>query len=417
LAIRMQMRLKNWSLLSISALSAFCLFAPSIRAAEAKAVVTEGKINVRGQPSLVGEVITQLQKGDEVTVLEEINVENPKPGDPTNWAKIKLPANTPVWVFAPMVKNGAVAVSRLNLRAGPGENYSVLGRLDRGEPVKEIRTVEQWSEVQAPPSAYAFVDASLIKPTGENALPAAASAVAAPGTPAAGSKAESTADSTKEAVQNPQVVSQSVPVLPRPGNSVTNPPPVSSSKPVAQTTTPDTSNPTSANSELDSALAPATPVVPPPSTAIAPPAATPTNTTAIASANPVPARQSQPSVQTPSTPPTVLPPPGGAPARPLPQSLPKIAEAPAAKTELPAPRRIVRREGIIRPTRSIQAPTWYELVHPQTKETIDFLNEEKLGIKLKQYKGQKVVVTGEEGVDPRWPNTPIMEIETLDIAP
>jgi hypothetical protein len=405
----MQMRLKNWSLLSISALSAFCLFAPSIHAAETKAVVTDGKINVRGQPSLVGEVITQLQKGDEVTVLEEINVENPKPGDPTNWAKIKLPANTPVWVFAPMVKNGAVAVSRLNLRAGPGENYSVLGRLDRGEPVKEIRTVEQWSEVEAPPSAYAFVDASLIKPTGENALPSATPTVAMPGTPASGSKTESTVDLNKGAGQNPPLVSQSLPQLPRPANTVTNPPPASNSKPVAQTATPAPSTTASASSELDSALAPATPVLPKPSTAITAPAPVPTNTTAVASANATPARQSQP--------PTVLPPPGGAPARPLPQSLPKIAEAPAAKTELPAPRRIVRREGIIRPTRSIQAPTWYELVHPQTKETIDFLNEEKLGIKLKQYKGQKVVVTGEEGVDPRWPNTPIMEIETLDFAP
>jgi hypothetical protein len=101
----------------------------------------------------------------------------------------------------------------------------------------------------------------------------------------------------------------------------------------------------------------------------------------------------------------------------VPKTLPKVAEAPPAKPAQPAPRRIVRREGIIRATRSIQAPTWYELVHPQTKAAIDFLNEEKLGIKLKDYKGQKVVVTGEEGVDPRWPNTPIIELETLDIAP
>ena len=71
----------------------------------------------------------------------------------------------------------------------------------------------------------------------------------------------------------------------------------------------------------------------------------------------------------------------------------------------------------MRPTLSIQAPTWYELVHPQTKKTIDYLHEEKLGIKLKQFKGQKVIVSGEEAIDPRWPNTPILEIETLDIAP
>lgn len=78
-----------------------CLSAvfPMLRAAET-ATVTEHKINVRGQPALVGEVITQLQKGDTVTVLENVKVEKPKAGEPTNWAKIKLPANTPVWVFS-----------------------------------------------------------------------------------------------------------------------------------------------------------------------------------------------------------------------------------------------------------------------------------------------------------------------------
>ena len=38
-------------------------------------------------------------------------------------------------------------------------------------------------------------------------------------------------------------------------------------------------------------------------------------------------------------------------------------------------------------------------------------------INLKDYRGQKVVVSGEEGIDPRWPNTPILDMETLDVLP
>src|SRR5262245_29324291 len=115
-------------------------------AAEEMAVVKDGRVNVRGQPSLAGEVITQLQKGEKVTILEEIPVAKPKTNEPARWARIKMPPNTPVWVYAPYLDqtNKSVRVSRLNLRAGPGENYSVVGRLARGATVTEIRRVEDW---------------------------------------------------------------------------------------------------------------------------------------------------------------------------------------------------------------------------------------------------------------------------------
>jgi hypothetical protein len=68
----MQMRLKNWIFLCLSALPALAPFSPlcpSARAAEVnngiaerKAVVTESRVNVRGRPSLIGEVVTQLQQ-------------------------------------------------------------------------------------------------------------------------------------------------------------------------------------------------------------------------------------------------------------------------------------------------------------------------------------------------------------------
>src|SRR4029079_13903363 len=162
----MQTFLKTPILLLLSA------FLVSARAAEEIAIVNEGKINVRGQASLIGEVIKQLKRGDEVTVLDHVKNEHAKGGEPTNWAKIKLPANTPVWVYAPMVKDGAVAATRLNLRAGAGDNYSVIGRLGRGDKVNQIRTMGDWIEIEAPRGACSFVDASLLKPAGGSAPPA-----------------------------------------------------------------------------------------------------------------------------------------------------------------------------------------------------------------------------------------------------
>src|ERR1700675_1032240 len=82
---------------------------PPVSAAET-AVTKDNNVNVRGQPSFVGEIITRLKKGEEVTVLEDITVEKPKPGEPGQWTKIGMPANTPVWVFSPFIEPGSGTV-------------------------------------------------------------------------------------------------------------------------------------------------------------------------------------------------------------------------------------------------------------------------------------------------------------------
>ena len=71
--------------------------------AEESALVKKNRVNVRAQATQNSEVITQLKKGETVTVLEEIAARKPKRGEPAKWAKIQLPPNTPVWVYAPYI--------------------------------------------------------------------------------------------------------------------------------------------------------------------------------------------------------------------------------------------------------------------------------------------------------------------------
>ncbi|HEX7861370.1 MAG TPA: SH3 domain-containing protein [Verrucomicrobiae bacterium] len=394
-------------------------------AKEETAIVAEGKINVRGKPSLIGEVVTQLERGEKVTILERIATTPAKEGEPTNWAKIKLPPNTPVWVFAPFVKDGAVSVSRLNVRGGRGEAYSVLGRLNRGEEVKVIRQVEEWMEVEPPTNAYAFVDATLLQPEGAQ---------------------------TTATIQQPQVQPQRQPE--QPSVAVQTPP--TSTPPTApgitQPETPAvavTAPQTSVPIQLPGSNQPETPKA-------APAAPTTNNTQNVATTPTQPEQPSNPTTEPPATPPEVSSPSAAvatvtqsppaievpnsvtapldvssatAPSTnqpsvaatapttsPLPTELPKVAPPVERKSE-PAPKRIVRREGIVRATTSIQAPTWYELVNPETKKRVNYLFSDGMEINLKDYRGQKVVVSGEEGLDPRWPNTPILDMETLDVLP
>ena len=109
--------------------------------AQETGVVSRDNVNVRGRAGFIGEVITRVDAGETVVVLDRQTLSNPKSGEPAEWLKISLPQNTPVWVHGSYVDAASqtVSASRLKVRGGPGVNYSVLGFVERGTPVTEIR--------------------------------------------------------------------------------------------------------------------------------------------------------------------------------------------------------------------------------------------------------------------------------------
>jgi hypothetical protein len=136
--------------------------------AQTTAVVEGDRVNVRGEAALSSEVVTQLRKGETVVVLEPVAVAKPAKGEPAKWLKILLPENTPVWVSAHFISpSNTVSGSKLNVRGGPGENYSVLARLVKGEAVEPIRTVDDWIEIHPPTNAVAYVAASFLSVKGD----------------------------------------------------------------------------------------------------------------------------------------------------------------------------------------------------------------------------------------------------------
>lgn len=82
------------------------------------------------------------------------------------------------------------------------------------------------------------------------------------------------------------------------------------------------------------------------------------------------------------------------------------------------PKRVVTREGIVRRSVSIQAPTFFVLESLDTGKAINYLFS--TNIALRDFKGRHIVVTGEELLDERWPNTPVITIEktnSIDVVP
>ena len=267
------------------------------------ATIVASNVNVRGQAKLKSEVVARVTKGQSLMVVEEVILKKSAPDEPSAWAKILLPPNVRVWVNASFIgaTNKTVIPAKLKVRAGPGENYSVLGMLRRGEVVKETSAKGDWLEIEPPSDAYAFVAAQYL---------------------------------TQE-----------------PAGSVSPPEPPLTAAPVTE----------------------------------------------------------PPAIAAVTTEPPVVPPATNEPAVSTNAPEPVVAEE-------PPPKRIVQREGIVRGTISIQAPTRFELISPDNRRTINYLHTTSVNLDLQRYKGLRIIVTGEEGLDERWRNTPVITIQRIQVV-
>ena len=70
-------------------------------------------------------------------------------------------------------------------------------------------------------------------------------------------------------------------------------------------------------------------------------------------------------------------------------------------------------EGNVRRSVSIVAPTYFELYDPSTGTAINYLYSITTNLNLARYNGFKISVTGEEGLDARWKQTPVLTVEKI----
>ncbi len=300
------------------------------------AKVVASDLNIRGQAGLKGEVVAHLQKGDMVTVLTQINLDTHKADEPAQWAKIVLPQGAAVWVRSSFINktDKTVLPKKLNLRAGPSEDYSVLGVLERGALVNELGRKGEWSKLEAPTNAFGFVAARYLEQEPAGSPPANPET-----TPEAGPTAANTMPATTTVPEVASIPNQT-------------PPPEQSLPPPDKNST----------------------LLPPP----------------IAAENAAAAQ------------------PNAAPA-------PAPAPAPEVNQEPPPPR-IVTHEGYVRGSISIVAPTYFELYDPTTQMAIDYLHSTTTNLNLARYNGYQIIVTGQEGLDARWKDTPVLNVERIYVV-
>lgn len=278
------------------------------------AVVSANHVNVRSKAGLVGEVISHMSNGAPVTVIEEVHLKNSGPDEPSAWAKILLPSDTHVWVKSSYIDtNNTITSKKVNLRAGPGEAYGVVGTVQKGDTVQTVETKGDWTQIQAPTNVYAFMAAQYLK------------------------QEEGGATMAMNPTPTPEPTITPTPMPENPGMAP------------APTEAPTTDMNTNQAPIVGDTNAPA------------------------------------------------------------------VAEAPAPAPVEPPPPRIVSHEGLVRASFSIQAPTPYSLISPENHRIINYLYAPTTNLDMSRYKGLHIIVTGEEGLDDRWKNTPVITIQKIQV--
>ncbi|MFA5087453.1 MAG: SH3 domain-containing protein [Candidatus Omnitrophota bacterium] len=114
--------------------------------------ITAKKVNVRAGQNENFEKINTLPAGEEVVVVDKSY----------SWYKIKLPLGSDAYVHSSYIKLlsndiGEVRGNRVNIRAGAGPNFSVLGQLRKGTKLRLEGKEQEWFKIEPLEGIYGWV--------------------------------------------------------------------------------------------------------------------------------------------------------------------------------------------------------------------------------------------------------------------
>jgi uncharacterized protein YgiM (DUF1202 family) len=135
-----------------------------------KGEVNDEGINIRCDSTVSAEIITNAQKGLPLEIVSE------KYG----WYKVQLPKQAPAYVkktlvecmdskapesmgsdFTPQApgrcQNGRIAKERVNIRLGPGESFSIIGKADQNEIVSIVSETQGWYKITPLANCFGWI--------------------------------------------------------------------------------------------------------------------------------------------------------------------------------------------------------------------------------------------------------------------
>jgi SH3-like domain-containing protein len=126
---------------ALSATLATSLLLPAMAQAREFVSIKGKTVNVREQPNTRSATLWELNKGYPLQVVQRRG----------QWVKVRDFEEPLGWVHAPLTAKTPhrVVTSRVaNLRAGPGQNHKVVGKLEQSEVVRTLGNKGTWAQVQ-----------------------------------------------------------------------------------------------------------------------------------------------------------------------------------------------------------------------------------------------------------------------------
>jgi uncharacterized protein YgiM (DUF1202 family) len=364
------------------------------------------RVNVRSRAGFTGEVITQLQRDQEVRVIGTNVLSDPAADEPATWFMIELPRGASLWVAADYVEpeSRKVTADVLNVRAGPGIEYASVGRVPNGTVLETVGAPRDgWLEIAAPEGSIGFVPEPWVslESTGTSRV-AGGQAAPAQGRHTGQSPPDQWSIPSQEgSVPDPARTMPSPTTPPASSPSAAAPPSRLGTIPGAMGATGESAN-DSLTSRSDYAWF---------EQFVTPSAA--------ASGTGLPPTVDLP-VQTPSdramaTQETVD---GVFPAEPAGDvTTLNMPEAPTSARSDSEEARWVRREGVVIRPFNFAAPSYYGLQARDSGKTVNFLfTTRSEPIPWNEYRGRVVIVTGREYLDRRtyWRGVPVLDVEEIE---
>ena len=119
-----------------------------------KVRVLKDNTNLRAKPALNVEVVGQVSANQELTI-KSMDLE---------WVEVVTPTNIDFWMLGDYLKDGVVVCRQtVNVRAGPGINFSIVGQLTNGAKVEVRGNLADWIKLAPPGGCSLWVSRPLVE--------------------------------------------------------------------------------------------------------------------------------------------------------------------------------------------------------------------------------------------------------------
>lgn len=124
--------------------------------------ITRNKVRLRNKPSLEGQIIRELSKGDMLVVV----------GETEDFYAVEPPADTKAYVFRTFVLDNQIEGNHVNVRTSPDLDAPVIAQLNSGDAVTGSISPQnsKWFEISPPVSAKFYICKDYLEKIGDQHL-------------------------------------------------------------------------------------------------------------------------------------------------------------------------------------------------------------------------------------------------------